>query len=168
MTPPPPKRRLALVLAVLALLAAAGGIYAVVNRPGEKAEAHQPSTTHPATRFYSSSGPAAEAPTVKPTTAPASSPAPSPTPKLTFEDAMSRLRTAVEDGAAGGEIRGDVATDLLNLIRNLERADTKDVDTQVSQLRRKITERTGEGGLSAKRAAILRARVTDLERAAGM
>jgi serine/threonine-protein kinase len=81
---------------------------------------------------------------------------------------VSRLRAAVQDGAATGQIRGDVATDLLNLIRPLQNADGKDVDAQVAALRRKIADRTGEGSLSDASAAILKARLSDLDRAAGM
>ena len=91
-----------------------------------------------------------------------------PTPTLGFEDAVSRFRTAVEDGAAGGDIRPDIATDLLNLLRPLARTDGKDVDGQVGQLRRKIDDRVGEGSLGPERAAVLRSRLADLNRAAGM
>ena len=175
MTAPPPKRRLALVLALLALLAAAGGIYTVVNRGREKPAAPTAAPSYPATLFYSLE-PATPIPPTRPTTAPTTttspspSPAPSlsPSPKLSFDDALSRLRTAVENGASSGDIRDDVATDLLNLIRNLQRADVKDVDAQVAQLRRKVDERADEGSLPPAQAAALRARLSDLDRAAGM
>ena len=88
--------------------------------------------------------------------------------RRTFDDAVSRLRTAVESGAEGGQIRDDVATDLLNLIGPLENADIKDVDGRVSVLRRKIAGRTAEGSMSSAQAAILRARLADVDRAAGM
>jgi serine/threonine-protein kinase len=166
MTRPPPKRRLAVVLAVLAVLAAAGGIYAVVNRPGGHDDGNSPAQAPQATLFYSLEPPSA-APRAAPTSA-AASPTRSPTPKLSFDDALIRLRTAVQAGADAGEIRGDVATVLLNLVRNLGRADTKNVSSQVGQLRRKISERNGEGSVTDARAAVLRARVSDLDRAAGM
>jgi len=162
----PPRRRLALVLALLALLVTAGTVYVVGNRSKEQAAATPPAPANQATLF-SSVAPKVAA-TTPPPSAPPASPKPSPTPKLSFDDALSRLRIAVEDGAAGGQIRDDVATDLLNLIRPLENAEGKDVDAQVEALRRKIAERTGEGSLSAARAAILKTRLTDLDRAAGM
>jgi serine/threonine protein kinase len=163
----PPRHRLALALALLALLVTAGGVFAVVNRRGEQVGATPPAPTNRATLF-SSAVPTTAATTTPPPSAPAPSRTPSPTPKLSFDDAVSRLRSAVEDGAAGGEIRGDVATDLLNLIRPLQNAEGKDVDAQVETLRHKIAQRTGEGSLSEARAAILKARLTDLDRAAGM
>ena len=163
-----PRRRLALALALLALLVTAGGAFVVVNRRSEQVTATPPASANRATPF-SSVGPT---PAARTTTSPPSPPpatrTPSPTPKLSFDDAVSRLRNAVEDGAAGGEIRGDVATDLLNLIRPLQTADGKGVDAQVATLRHKITQRTVEGNLSEARAAILKARLTDLDRAAGM
>jgi len=162
-----PRRRLALALALLALLVAAGGIYVVGNRSKEQTGATPPAPANRATLF-SSVAPTTGAATTPPPSAPPPSRTPSPTPKLSFDDAVSRLRSAVEDGAAGGEIRGDVATDLLNLIRPLQTADGKDVDAQVATLRHKIVQRTVEGSLSEGRAAILKARLTDLDRAAGM
>ncbi|MEU4237449.1 serine/threonine-protein kinase [Actinoplanes sp. NPDC026619] len=157
----PPKRRIGLVLGVLAILLAAIGAYMLVNRPKNRTDANPPPQTHPATLYYS------RAPTV-PSVAP-SSPAPTVTsapPRLAFADAVSRLRTTVEDGAATGEIRGDVATDLLNLIRNLERATKKDRPDRIEQIRLKVADRAGEGkaSLSAGRATILRARLTDVSR----
>ncbi|WP_433307112.1 protein kinase domain-containing protein [Actinoplanes sp. CA-030573] len=164
LTTAPPKRPLAFVLGVLALLVAAGGIYAVVNRPQEKHDT--PAAAPTATLLYSLDPPVAPPATRPSSAAPTTT---SPTPKLSFDDALSNLRSAVENGRANGSIRGDVATDFLNLIRNLGRSDGKDVDAQVAQLRRKIAQRTGEDdALTPAQAAVLRARVTDLDRAAGM
>jgi serine/threonine protein kinase len=162
-----PKRRLAVALALLALLVTAGGLYVVGNRSKEQAGATPPAPTNQATPF-SSVAPTTAAATTPPPIPLSKTPTPPPTPKLSFDDAVSRLRTAVEDGAAGGQIRDDVATDLLNLIRPLQNADGKDVDAQVATLRHKIAQRAGEGSLSAARATILKARLTDLDRAAGM
>jgi hypothetical protein len=162
-----PRRRLALALALLAMLVTAGGVLVVVNRRGEQVAATPPASGQQATLF-SSVAPTAAATTTPPRSEPPPSRTPSPTPKLSFDEAVSRLRGAVEDGAAGGEIRGDVATDLLNLIRPLRTADGRDVDAQVTTLRHKITQRTGEGNVSEARAAILKARLTDVDRAAGV
>jgi len=163
-----PRRRLALALALLALLVTAGGAFVVVNRRSEQVTATPPASANRATPFSSVGSTPAARTTTSPPSPPPATRTPSPTPKLSFDDAVSRLRNAVEDGAAGGEIRGDVATDLLNLIRPLQTADGKDVDAQVATLRHKITQRTVEGNLSEARAAILKARLTDLDRAAGM
>jgi len=81
---------------------------------------------------------------------------------------VSRLRSAVEDSAARGKMRSDVALDLLNLIRPLEYADTNDIEAQVSALRIKISGRAREGSLTAAQASLLRARLADVDRAAGM
>jgi serine/threonine-protein kinase len=110
--------------------------------------------------------PLKELTTTPPTTPPARSPAPKPTATLTFADAVTRMRTAVEEGAAGGEIRTDVATDLLNLIKPLTGANGQDIDGRVDQLRRKIGERLGEGSVTPARAAVLESRLADLDRAA--
>ncbi|MFC7272412.1 protein kinase [Paractinoplanes rhizophilus] len=163
MAEPQPRRRLALALAVLALLVTAGGIYVVINRPKERTDATPPAPSRPATMLFSSK-PAAVPPTA-PSGAAAPPASPSPSPRLSFDDAVSRLRAAVEDGAEDGDIRGDVATDLLNLIRPLQNTGAGNVDSQVAELRRKIASRAGEGSLSSAQAAILKARLTDLDRA---
>jgi hypothetical protein len=167
MADPQPRRRLAVALALLALLVTAGGLYVVINRPKENVDAGPPATpAAPATPLFSAK-PSTGIPTTRTTTAP-TSPSVSPSPTLTFEDAVSRLQTTVENAAESGKIRGDVATDLLNLIRPLLGSDAKDVDGPVSQLRQQISGRVREGSLSSAQAAILRARLTDLDRAAGM
>jgi serine/threonine-protein kinase len=156
---PPPARRIALTLALVALVVAVVAVFALVNWPRRSTVDARPSP----------SATAAVPPEPLVTPPPAASPGPAvpATPRLTFSDAVSRMRSAVEDGAAGGEIRSDVATDLLNLIRPLSAADGKDVDTQVDRLRRKITERLGEGSLEPAQAGLLRSRLADLDRAAG-
>lgn len=72
------------------------------------------------------------------------------------------MRAAVEDGRANGQIRPDVATDLLNLIRNLTNAAPGDVRGRVDELRRKIRERVNEGSVAADRADVLESRLADL------
>jgi serine/threonine-protein kinase len=183
-TPPPPhRRRQALVLAaVLAVLVAAGSAYAVVNSPRDKTVDALPTTaaSHPVATLYSSRVPRTTAPTtslpIPASTSPSQSPSPSepasaspkPTVTLTFADAVSRLRTAVQSGASGGQIRGDVATDLLNLIQPLDNPDAANVNSQVENIRQKIEDRAGEGSISAAQAAVLRTRLADLARVAGM
>jgi serine/threonine-protein kinase len=186
---PPPKRRMALVLSVLALLVAVGGAYTVINRPRERPTANQepPKTTVPTiTPLYTLVPPvkptsaqpsrgASSAPAVPPpsTTPPSVSTAPSPsvsasvTETLSYDDAVTGLRTAVQTGADSGEIRPDIATDLLNFVNPLADANTANIDAQLTALRGKIDDRAGEGALNATQAGIIRARVADVERAAG-
>jgi hypothetical protein len=157
-----PDRRLAVTLALVALLVAVGGTVTLVNWPRKGVVDAGSEPTGRPTVVLPPGPPATSPPAV---TAPA--PAASPTPKLTYADAVSRVRSAVEDGAADGEIRADVATDLLNLIRPLSASEGKDVGDQVAQLRRKVRERLGEGSLQPARAEVLQSRLADLDRAAG-
>jgi serine/threonine-protein kinase len=167
---PPPKRRMALALAVLALLVSVGGAYAVINRPKGQVDAVAPTPTGPDTPLYTllppktpnSAGPTSAAPSTSPT------PAPKPSETIGYDDAVTRLRAAVQAGADKGQIRPDVATDLLNFVTPLADANAENIDAQLQALRNKIADRAGEGALSPGQATIIRARVTDLERAAGM
>jgi serine/threonine-protein kinase len=162
---PQPRRRVAVGVLVIALFAAVGGIFAAINWPrsGNQAAAPEP----PVQTVFSMP----PEPTREPSTAPPSS-APPPSPKaavptLSFDDALARLRTAVDDGAEGGEIREDVALDFRNLIRNLSTADARGASDEVAQLRQKIRQRAGEGSVSAATSTVLLARVADLSRATG-
>jgi eukaryotic-like serine/threonine-protein kinase len=56
--------------------------------------------------------------------------------------------SAVEAGQEAGEIRDDVAVDLINLLRQLDATPPQDVNRRVAELRRKISDRVGEGGLT--------------------
>ena len=157
----PRNHRLVIVLGVLALLAAAGGFLALANRPRDKTDAAPPPPPPiPATHFYRVDP---TPPTPAPTTTAPPSRSPSPAATLSFDDAVTRLRAAVE--RAG--LRADVATDLLNLIQPLGNANNKDVQGPLAAIRRKINDRAGEGSLTAAQATTLRARLTDLDRAAG-
>jgi eukaryotic-like serine/threonine-protein kinase len=116
--------------------------------------------------------PVLAAPSTAPATAavtPSAAPTPAPTHSapavLDFDVAVGRVENAVQAGQAGGQIRPDVATDLLNLIRPLSGADPADMDRRLDELRRKINQRVSEGGLAAARAAVLRSRLADLGRA---
>ncbi|MGX6600744.1 serine/threonine-protein kinase [Micromonosporaceae bacterium Da 78-11] len=163
----PPRRPIPLVLAAVALLVAAGGAVAALTWPDHDIEAGKP----PAPTTSSSRPPRTEAtstPATAPTSAgPTTSAAPRKAARLTFDDAVVRLRSAVDAGASGGQIRSDVATDLRNLVQNLNNADSAQVTGQVDQMRRKIRQRVGEGSLTPARAAVLQSRLTDLDRAAG-
>jgi hypothetical protein len=71
----------------------------------------------------------------------------------------------VEDARADGQIRPDIAVDLLNLLRPLDRGDGRRADDQVAELRRKLNDRIAEGSVDAAAAKILRARLADLDEA---
>ncbi|MGI8336570.1 serine/threonine-protein kinase [Actinomadura scrupuli] len=70
--------------------------------------------------------------------------------------ALTGLRRTVDEGAAAGEVRSDVAVDFDNLIAalldRLSAGEPVDVGQRVAELRRKVRERLREGGLSAGRA----------------
>jgi hypothetical protein len=123
-----------------------------------------PAATPTPVATRSSSAPAVPAP-LRATSKP---PSPKrPAPPLNRDDAVVRVRAAVEDGRAVGQIRADAATDLLNLIKSLTSADDKDFDGLVDNLRRKIEDRVSEGTVAADRATVLQSRLTDLGRAVG-
>lgn len=160
----PQTRRFAVTVFLVALAVAVAGVVALVTWPHKTTVDARPSPTGTAATVGVPPEPLVT-PSAPASTPPA--PAVSPTPKLIFADAVGRMRSAVEDGAADGEIRADVATDLLNLIRPLSAAEGENVNTQVDQLRRKISERLGEGSLAPGQADLLRSRLADLDRAAG-
>ena len=177
----PPRRRIAVGLSAAALVVAAGGVVAALTWPGRDTGADlaapPAATTSPAAPSPSAPARASALAALPPTTSPTRKPArtsskavPSSSPRtarLTFADAVTRMRTAILDGSSAGEIRSDVATDLLNLLQNLSNADARDVPTQIDQLRTKIQQRVAEGGVAASRATILQSRLDDLDSAAG-
>ena len=154
-------------MAVIALLAAVGGAVVAVNWPREspKAASEPPPPVIVAPSVVPKAAPPSPAPAAS-----SVSPVPKASPTLAFDDAVSRFRSAVEDGAAGGDIRSDVATDFLNLLRPLTSADAgaDDVGRRVDALRRKIDDRAGEGTVAPAQVALLRSRLADLDRAAGI
>ncbi|MEV8504729.1 protein kinase [Actinoplanes sp. NPDC051475] len=128
-------------------------------------------------------GPPGREPPSGPRAAPtpgAASPAPAGTPSPTraaarpdpvrfeFAEAVRRVRTAVDDGRTSGQIRPDVATDLLNLLDTLDGPRSAGVEARIGDLRRKVRARTGEGSVAESRAAVLQSRLDDLGRAAGI
>jgi serine/threonine protein kinase len=160
-----PRRRTAFGIGAAVVLAALAGGFAVLtwtHPDGDRDVAVPP----PATATVAPSGtPVTPAPAVT-TTSPASVNA-SPRASLTFADAVSRMRDAVQGGEASGQIRQDVAQDLLNLLGPLSNAQGSDLTGQVQALRQKIRTRVGEGGVTEARAAVLQSRLEDLDRAAG-
>ncbi|SNY71852.1 serine/threonine-protein kinase [Paractinoplanes atraurantiacus] len=159
----PPGRRLALIVGVTALVAALVGSFAVINWPRNETTDANPELPAPPAAVTTTPETVAPTTTTPPPTS--FSPTPKPSPTLSFDDAVSRFRTAVERGAAGGDIRSDVATDLLNLLQPLTRNGDNAGD-QVDALRRKINDRAGEGSVSSAQAALLRSRLADVDKAA--
>jgi serine/threonine-protein kinase len=158
-----PRRRTALGIGVAVVLAALVGAFAVLtwtHRDRDRDVAIPPPVTVRPTVTVSkpASAPSSAAPT---------SAKVSPKASLTFADAVSRMRAAVESGVAAGQIRRDVAQDLLNLLGPLSNAQGADITGQVQALRDKIRTRAGEGAMSQARAAVLQSRLEDLDRAAG-
>jgi eukaryotic-like serine/threonine-protein kinase len=159
-----PRRRAWVGISAAVVLAALVGAFAVLTwtqRDRDREVAVPPVVTTPAPKA------SAPAPTPSATTAGPTSATPSPKASLTFADAVSRMRAAVKGGEASGQIRGDVADDLLNLLKPLSNAQGSDLTGQVQALREKIRTRVGEGGVSEARAAVLQSRLEDLDRAAG-
>jgi serine/threonine-protein kinase len=69
-------------------------------------------------------------------------------PVLGLAEAVDSVISAVQAGQVAGEIREDVAVDLINLLRQLDATPPQDVSHRVDELRRKISDRVGEGGLT--------------------
>jgi serine/threonine protein kinase len=163
MTRAPERRRLALTLSAVAVVVAAGGALAAASWSHRTTDA-DPAPLPPVVLSAAPTAPS-PTPTLQATTA--STPPPSPSATLTFDDAVGRLRSAVQRGAADGQIREDVATDLLNLMQPLATAEGSNVTDRVDQIRRKIRQRVGEGSVTQARATVLQSRLADLDRAAG-
>jgi hypothetical protein len=160
-----PRRRIAFGVGAATVLAALIGAFAVItwtHRNTDTDVAIPPPATAPVL-------PTVTATTLTPERASASPTSPSASPRatLTFADAVIRMRAAVQGGAADGQIRQDVAQDLLNLLGPLANAQGSDVTGQVDAIRRKIQTRVGEGGVTPARATVLQSRLADLDRAAG-
>jgi eukaryotic-like serine/threonine-protein kinase len=106
--------------------------------------------------------PPATAPPVDPTNA-----APPPPSGTTAEatETVASVIAAVQAGRAAGEIRDDVAVDLINLLRHLDDAPPKDVSRRVAELQRKIRDRIAEGGLTKTYADELQSRLDRITQA---
>jgi serine/threonine-protein kinase len=81
-------------------------------------------------------------------------------------NALISMRRTVDEGAAAGEVRPDVALDFGNVISDLQgrlaAGEPVDVTQRVAQLRTKIDQRLREGGLSAERAHELHAALSGI------
>jgi serine/threonine protein kinase len=156
-------RRLALWSSLVALVVSALALFAALgtSRPGVEAGRSPAASPPPASRPPANPPPPAPR-SAKETPRTAVS---TPAPPLDADVAQARFRTAVENGRAEGQIRPDVAVDLLNLLRPLDREDGRQGDDQVDELRRKLDDRIAEGSVDTVRARILRARLADLDEA---
>jgi serine/threonine-protein kinase len=159
----PVRRRVATMVAGAAALLAVAGIVAALNtgrgEPSDPAPIAAPTTTV-----------ATPAPTTAPAPPPSSAgPSAPPSTRATvdYDEAVARVRTAVEDGRADGLIREDVAIDLLNLIRPLRTAESTEVGDRVAEVRRKVRDRVSEGSVKQEQGDELEARLADVDRAAG-
>jgi serine/threonine-protein kinase len=103
----------------------------------------------------------APGPASRPPWSPGSSPAAAPTTTAGVMAALTSMRRTLDEGAAAGEVRADVAVDFDNLISDLQArlaaGEPVDVSGRIAQLRVKIDQRLREGGLSENRASDLRA-----------
>jgi serine/threonine protein kinase len=154
------RRRLVLWSSLVALVVSALALYAALgsSRQSNVEAGPSPAASPPRASPQPS---APQAVTATPRTA-ASTVAP-----LDVDVALARFRAAVEAGRDEGQIRPDVAVDLLNVARPLGRADAREADDQLTELRRKLRDRARERSVEADRAAILRARLDDLGQALG-
>ena len=162
------RRRLVLWSSLVALVVSALALFAALGTSRPSVEAGpSPATTPPRT----STRPPAPA-TATPTTAAAAARRPAttvPPRDVALDDdvALARVRVAVEDGRAEGQIRPDVAVDLLNLLRPVGRADARQAADLMAEVRRKLRDRVDEGSVDATRGEVLNDRLDDLSRALG-
>jgi serine/threonine-protein kinase len=149
--PPEPLRRRSLAVAVGGAAALAIAVVVMATRGAD----HPPvATSAPATSAPTAAGAAPAVPTVTPSA--------SVTTTADALEALAKMRRSIDEGAAAGQIRPDVALDFNNLISALRDRlsageSVPDLDGRVGQLRVKIDQRLREGGLTDARAHDLRA-----------
>ncbi|MWA04239.1 hypothetical protein F8568_028455 [Actinomadura sp. LD22] len=81
-------------------------------------------------------------------------PDPDPVPSVSFRQALLRLRFAVGQGVAAGDVRADVGLDLNNVIRGML-AHPRHGGADIADLRHKISTRTREGAIAPGRSTEL-------------
>jgi hypothetical protein len=151
-------------VAVAALLVLAGAAVALVSwSTGGETPRAVPNRTGPTPPAPT---PTAGAPQATPTSASASarattaaSPPPSSAtadPAIGLDEAVDSMISTVEAGQAAGDIRPDVAVDLINLLRQLDDTPPADVGRRVADLQQKINVRSNEGTLARPYAEELR------------
>jgi serine/threonine-protein kinase len=115
--------------------------------------------------------PPADAPTGPPASTPTTVSPPPPStastePAIGLTEAVDGVISVVEAGQATGEIRDDVAVDLINLLRQLHTASPDDVGRRVAELQQKVRARAAEGSLDRAYANDLWTRLDRVDRAA--
>jgi hypothetical protein len=75
-------------------------------------------------------------------------------PSVSFRQALLRLRFAVGQGVATGDVRADVGVDLTNVIQGML-AHPRHGGADVADLQHKISTRTREGAITARRSTEL-------------
>ncbi len=156
------------VMAVLLLVAGAAiGMVAWpssrTHTPSTAPEQNEPSAPTPT--------PVTEPPTPEPTTAPPSPPASASSrataeQEIGFTEAVDQVISAVQTGQANGQIRRDVAVDLINLLRQLHTSPPTDVSRRVADLQQKVRARVDEGSLARASADDLSTRLDRIDRVA--
>ncbi|GAA1783532.1 hypothetical protein [Actinomadura chokoriensis] len=115
--------------------------------------------------------PPSSEPATEPSTEPATeTPGTSAPPETRIHDALLRLRSAVYQGVADGDVRDDVGLDLTNVIEGMLRRPWSPLDRRradVAYLRHKISTRAREGAISGGRAEELRLILDDAAGAGG-
>jgi serine/threonine-protein kinase len=170
------RRRVAAVRVAIAalLLVAAGAAVGLVSwsngggtpRTAPDRAGPAPTTATPAVG-PTPAGPPAEPPVTTPTTV--SSPPPASTstePEIGLTAAVDSVISVVEAGQATGDIREDVAVDLINLLRQLHTASPDDVGRRVAELQQKVRARAAEGSLARSYADDLWSSLDRVDRAA--
>jgi serine/threonine-protein kinase len=122
-----------------------------------------PTTTPPPAEPTAIAPPAA--PPGVPTTGPPLPPSVTAEPPAGLAETVDSVIAAVQAGQATGQIRDDVAVDLINLLHQLDTAAPDDVSRQVAELQRKIRDRISEGGLTRTYADELHNRLDRVARA---
>ena len=156
--PLPAVIRVAMVVLLLVAAGAAVGLWSWsrddTDRPAAIPDRSEPSPSVTATVTATAT---ARAPSGIPTTGALPPPSgataeptgqPTDEPALRLTEAVDSVISAVRAGQVAGEIRDDVAVDLINLLRQLDATPPQDVSRRVAELRRKISDRVGEGGLT--------------------
>jgi hypothetical protein len=154
------RRRLVLWSGIVALAVSVLAVLVSLGSSRQTLDAGRVPAAPPPPASPSPSVPAAAPATPRSTTV-------SPAAPLDVDVALARVRAAVEAGRAAGQIRPDVAVDLLNLLAALSRADAREAGDRVTELRRKLQDRVQEGSVTDARAEVLRDRLADLDEAVG-
>jgi serine/threonine-protein kinase len=161
---PAPARRpmpaaVAMVVLLLVAAGAAVGLGSWLTGGGDTPRA-TPNRAQPSPPATPATAQATTAPSAAPTTGGTPAPSAATTePTVGLNEAVDSVISAVKAGQVAGHIRDDVAVDLINLLRQLDATSPQDIGRRVAELRQKIRDRVGEGGLTRTLADELRDRL---------